>query len=93
MFIVDKSGKIAFAKVYPLDQAPNNEELLEALKKIDRRLGLATGAGRSSAPPARQRQQTKSRDHAEGCHTVNAPNPENVSFNVRKVERERERCQ
>jgi alkyl hydroperoxide reductase subunit AhpC len=34
VFIVDKSGKIAFAKVYPLDQAPNNEELLEALKKI-----------------------------------------------------------
>ena len=35
VFIVDKSGKIAFAKVYPLDQAPNNEELLEALEKID----------------------------------------------------------
>jgi peroxiredoxin len=34
VFIVDKSGKIAFAKVYPLDQAPNNDELLEALKKI-----------------------------------------------------------
>ncbi len=34
-FIVDKSGKIAFAKVYPLDQAPNNQELLEALKKIN----------------------------------------------------------
>jgi alkyl hydroperoxide reductase subunit AhpC len=34
VFIVDKSGKIAFAKVYPLDQAPNNQELLEALKKI-----------------------------------------------------------
>jgi alkyl hydroperoxide reductase subunit AhpC len=35
VFIVDKGGKIAFAKVYPLDQAPNNEELLEALKKIN----------------------------------------------------------
>jgi len=34
VFIVDKSGKIVFAKVYPLDQTPNNEELLEALKKI-----------------------------------------------------------
>ena len=34
VFIVDKKGKIAFAKVYPLDQAPNNEELLTALKKI-----------------------------------------------------------
>jgi alkyl hydroperoxide reductase subunit AhpC len=35
VFIVDKGGKIAFAKVYPLDQAPNNEELLDALKKIN----------------------------------------------------------
>jgi peroxiredoxin (alkyl hydroperoxide reductase subunit C) len=34
VFIVDRRGKIAFAKVYPLDQAPNNEELLEALEKI-----------------------------------------------------------
>ena len=34
VFIVDKAGKIAFARIYPLDQAPNNEELLEALKKI-----------------------------------------------------------
>jgi alkyl hydroperoxide reductase subunit AhpC len=34
VFIVDKSGSIAFAKVYPLDQTPNNEELLEALRKI-----------------------------------------------------------
>jgi alkyl hydroperoxide reductase subunit AhpC len=35
VFIVDQSGKIAFAKVYPLDQAPNNEELLSALRKIN----------------------------------------------------------
>lgn len=35
VFIVDKGGKVAFAKVYPLDQAPNNQELLEALKKIN----------------------------------------------------------
>jgi len=34
VFIVDKNGKIAFAKVYPLDQTPKNEELLEALGKI-----------------------------------------------------------
>jgi len=33
-FIVDKSGKIVFAKVYPLDQTPNNQELLEALRKL-----------------------------------------------------------
>jgi len=33
-FIVDKGGKIVFAKVYPLDQAPKSEELLEALRKV-----------------------------------------------------------
>ena len=34
VFIVDKKGKIAFARIYPLDQAPNNEKLLAAWKKI-----------------------------------------------------------
>jgi len=34
VFIVDKSGTIVFAEVYPLDQTPDNEALLEALKKI-----------------------------------------------------------
>jgi alkyl hydroperoxide reductase subunit AhpC len=34
VFIVDKSGKIVFAQVYPLDQTPNNEVLMEALRKI-----------------------------------------------------------
>ena len=34
VFIVDKKGKIAFAKVYPLDQTPNNEELLAALRQM-----------------------------------------------------------
>ncbi len=33
-FIVDKSGRITFAKVYPLDEQPKNEELLEALRKL-----------------------------------------------------------
>ena len=37
VFIVDKSGKVAFAKVYPLDQTPNNAELLDALRKLDGR--------------------------------------------------------
>lgn len=36
-FIVDKQGKIAFAKVYPLDQSPNNEELLEAVRRLNGR--------------------------------------------------------
>jgi peroxiredoxin len=34
VFIVDKSGKIVFAEVYPLDQTPNNEAILEALRKV-----------------------------------------------------------
>ena len=34
VFIVDKSGKIAFAQVYPLDQIPKTDELLEAVKRI-----------------------------------------------------------
>jgi len=33
-FIVDKTGKITFAKVYPLDQTPKIEELLEALRGL-----------------------------------------------------------
>jgi alkyl hydroperoxide reductase subunit AhpC len=33
-FIVDKSGRIAFAKVYPLDQVPNMEELLREAEKV-----------------------------------------------------------
>ncbi len=33
-FIVDQSGKIVFAKVYPLDQTPDNEEILQVLRKI-----------------------------------------------------------
>ena len=33
-FVVDKTGKIAFAKVYPIDQLPKIEELLKALRGI-----------------------------------------------------------
>ena len=33
-FVIDKSGKIAFAKVYPIDQLPNIDELLGALRKL-----------------------------------------------------------
>ena len=33
-FIVDKTGKIAFARIYPIDQLPNVEELLQALREI-----------------------------------------------------------
>jgi alkyl hydroperoxide reductase subunit AhpC len=34
VFIVDKGGRIVFAKVYPLDQTPENQELLEVLKSL-----------------------------------------------------------
>lgn len=33
-FIVDKAGKIVFAKVYPIDQLPEIEELLRALRGL-----------------------------------------------------------
>ena len=33
-FVVDKQGKIAFAKVYALDQLPDVDELLRALKTV-----------------------------------------------------------
>jgi alkyl hydroperoxide reductase subunit AhpC len=34
VFIVDKQGKIAFAKTYPLDQLPNLEEVIETLRRL-----------------------------------------------------------
>src|SRR5579872_4129829 len=34
VFIVDKQGKIAFAKVYDLGEQPPNEETLDALRKL-----------------------------------------------------------
>jgi len=34
IFIVDKEGKIAWAKVYELSQVPDNAEVLDALRKI-----------------------------------------------------------
>jgi alkyl hydroperoxide reductase subunit AhpC len=33
-FVVDKTGKIAFANVYPIDQLPDIEEILRALQKL-----------------------------------------------------------
>jgi alkyl hydroperoxide reductase subunit AhpC len=34
VFVVDKAGKIAFAKVYPIDQLPEIEKVLGALQKL-----------------------------------------------------------
>lgn len=33
-FIADKSGKIVFAKVYPIDQLPDIEEVMRALRAL-----------------------------------------------------------
>ena len=37
-FIVDKSGKIAFAKVYPIDQLVDVDEVLKALGGVEGQL-------------------------------------------------------
>src|SRR5512138_2515225 len=34
VFVIDKSGHIAFAKVYRLDEQPKNEEVFEVLQKL-----------------------------------------------------------
>jgi alkyl hydroperoxide reductase subunit AhpC len=33
-FIIDRSGKVAFAKVYPLDHLPDMDELMMALRNL-----------------------------------------------------------
>ena len=35
VFIVDKKGKLAFARVYELGQQPDNEDCFEILRKLD----------------------------------------------------------
>jgi alkyl hydroperoxide reductase subunit AhpC len=35
-FIVDTGGRIVFAKIYPLDQMPDLEELLATLRKLQK---------------------------------------------------------
>ena len=34
VFVVGKDGKLAFAKVYPISQVPDNEEVFEVLRKL-----------------------------------------------------------
>ena len=34
VFIIDKEGTIAFAKVYALDKQPDNEDCFEVLRKL-----------------------------------------------------------
>lgn len=35
VFVVDKKGKIAFVKLYELGEQPPNEEVFEALRKLE----------------------------------------------------------
>lgn len=37
VFIIDKQGVIAFAKVYPLTTPPENEELFEVLRGLNKK--------------------------------------------------------
>ena len=34
IFVVDKKGKLAFAKIYPIGQVPSNEDIFEVLRKL-----------------------------------------------------------
>ena len=34
IFVVDKNGKLAFAKIYPIGQVPGNDEVFEVLRKL-----------------------------------------------------------
>ncbi len=34
VFIVDKQGKLAFAKIYPISEVPDVEEVFEVLRKL-----------------------------------------------------------
>lgn len=34
IFVVDKKGKLAFSKIYPIGQVPSNDEVFEALRKL-----------------------------------------------------------
>jgi alkyl hydroperoxide reductase subunit AhpC len=34
VFVVDKGGRIAFSRVYPLDQTPEIPEILEVLRRL-----------------------------------------------------------
>jgi peroxiredoxin len=35
VFVIDKGGKIVFAKTYPLDQLPDLDEVLKTLREIN----------------------------------------------------------
>ena len=34
IFIVDKNGKLAFSRIYPIGQVPSNEDIFDALRKL-----------------------------------------------------------
>jgi alkyl hydroperoxide reductase subunit AhpC len=35
VFVIDKQGRIVFSKVYPLDETPEQPELLEVVRKLN----------------------------------------------------------
>jgi len=34
IFVIDKRGKVAYAKVYPIDRPPDPEDIYEVLRKL-----------------------------------------------------------
>ena len=34
VFVIDKQGKVAYAKVYPIDKVPDTEEVYQVLRKM-----------------------------------------------------------
>jgi len=34
IFVIDKRGKVAYAKVYPIDRPPDPDEVFEVLRKL-----------------------------------------------------------
>ena len=43
VYVVDKEGKIAFAQLYELGEAPDNQDVLEVLEKLSPRLAQPAG--------------------------------------------------
>lgn len=37
VFIIDKEGQIAFAKIYPLDRQPENEDCFAVLRELNKK--------------------------------------------------------
>ena len=51
IYVVDKEGKIAFAQLYELGEAPDNRDVLEVLEKLSPRLAQPASKSPSSVFP------------------------------------------